>query len=404
MTQAYTFQEFTGLEYLKIDVASNYGLDKKKWSERIDWFNHNETRLENLVSFAEEPALYYAGVKAYRDAVAGIPIGYMISLDATSSGIQILSCLTGDEKAASICNVIDTGNRENAYAAIYGEMCNRLGETTKIDPDDTKKAIMTSFYTSTAEPKRVFGEGALLDIFYATLHDMAPAAWELNEQMPALWNPNGLSHDWILPDNFHVKVKVMGNTKQTVHFLNENFDIITKENMPLEEGRSLGANIVHSIDGFIVREIKRRCEYDPKDIERIQQALTIPPQPILKDKDSFMVQTLWDHYRQSGYLSARILKYLKSTNLFMVDRAVIKELLASLPAKPFTVISIHDCFRLLPHYGNDIRRQYNLQLMLIAKSEMLSFIVSQLVGKHITVQKRTPDLYKSIIDTNYALS
>ena len=50
--------QFTGMEYLMIDVANNFGLGKKDWSERLDWFKANEGKLESLVKSAEEPALY----------------------------------------------------------------------------------------------------------------------------------------------------------------------------------------------------------------------------------------------------------------------------------------------------------------------------------------------------------
>ena len=79
-------QMFTAQEYLKIDIANNFGLDKEDWRPRILWFNENEHHLEDLVKQADAPALFFAGVQAWRAVQRGEPIGYPISLDATSSG------------------------------------------------------------------------------------------------------------------------------------------------------------------------------------------------------------------------------------------------------------------------------------------------------------------------------
>jgi hypothetical protein len=398
-------QTFTGREYLKIDIANNFGLDKLNWADRIAWFDSNEDKLDELIKTAKEPALFYAGTKAYRDVLAGKPIGYMISLDATSSGLQLLACLTGDSKAASLCNVIDTGNREDAYTGIYHYMLGKITDKSKVSHEDTKQAIMTAFYSSKAVPKQVFGEGQLLDIFYSSLQDLAPGAWELNEAMLALWDPTALDHCWVLPDNFHVRIKVMESVKERVHFRNAPYDIYFQVNQPMKEGRSLGANTIHSIDGMIVRELTRRCDYDLKKVDELYREIAKGECGMSTETDDDkLVMTLWEHYQRTGYLSARIIDHLTEDNLGLVDDRAIRELLDSLPVRPFKVISIHDCFRCLPHYANDLRQQYNLQLAMIARSSLLQDIVSQLVGRPVSVGKLDPSLWKRIAQTDYALS
>lgn len=400
------FQRFTGIQYLQIDIANNFGLDKQDWNTRLDWFNENQEKLLSLVPQAKAPALFYAGIQAWNQAQQGLPIGYPISLDACSSGLQLLACLTGDDKATILCGVIDTGHREDAYSVIYNEMVNSIGESAKISRDDCKDAIMCSLYGSTAVPKQVFGEGKLLQVFVDTMNNLAPAAWALNQVFLDIWDSTVLSHDWVLPDNFHVHVKVTGTIKEKVQFFNKPYEVVTKVNMPKEKGRSLAANAIHSIDGFLVRELTRRCDYRPDVVAKIQGMIfNCWEKNGLKDTiNNHMLKTLWLHYQDSGYLSARILDYITEDNISYIDRSVIQELIDSLPVKPFKVMSIHDCFRVLSNYGNDLREQYNLQLTLIAKSNLLSFTLTQIMGKEIKVDKANPNMWKHIMDSNYTLS
>jgi hypothetical protein len=396
-------QRFSGLQYLKIDIASNFGLDKKTWDERLDWFEQHKDHLHELISQAETPALFFAGVTAYEKALRREASGYPISLDATSSGFQILACLTGDRLAAEMCNVLFTGSREDAYTGIYERMLAKVGAEGRIQRPDIKQAVMTALYGSQAVPKQVFGEGPLLNMFYETMKEAAPYAWELNEAFLSMWNPDALINSWVMPDNFHVHVKVMGLVTERVHFLGEPIDTVKKENLPTEEGRSLGANTIHSIDGMIVREMNRRCNYDPAVINRVWDALEGKGE-IGSDEDDEMVMLLWNHFRESGYLSARILDHLYVDNVDLVDEVELRELLNSLPAKPFQLLTVHDCFRCLPNYANDLREQYNLQLALIAKSRMLQFLVSQIMGRKIEVNKIDGNMWTEIAETEYALS
>ena len=398
-------ERFTGMQYLMIDIANNFGLDKTTWNDRLDWFKANQHQLMDLMPQAAEPALYFAGIRAYEAAQAGLQSGYPISLDATSSGLQLLAVLTGDRKAAEICNVVDAGYRADAYSEVYTEMVVRVGDTAKISREMAKDAIMTSLYGSKAVPKTVFGEGKLLNVFYQTMNDLAPACWELNQFMLDIWDANALSNEWVLPDNFNVKIKVMAQHAETVHFLNEPFECYFNVNAPVAQGRSLGANTIHSLDGMIVREITRRCDYSPSMIKRVKEMLAATViKDVIEDKHTEMVRTLWQHYVDSGYLSARILQSLRAYNVALVHKDVIADLIKSLPAKPFKVISIHDCFRVLPNYGNDLREQYNLQLKLIAQSSLLTYMVSQIMHRYVAIAPLDPTLVNDIMDTNYALS
>ena len=161
--QSVTFQEFDPKEYLLMDIAANYGLDKEDWDTRLDWAeNHlmemqrvsemDQTQLSTstLMKEADEPAMMYAGIMAYRNVMLGKPIGYGISLDATASGIQLLSIMAGCEKSAQVCNVIPSSDtedhREDAYTTLYGSMKTRVSSdlVTNVTRAMAKDGIMTA--------------------------------------------------------------------------------------------------------------------------------------------------------------------------------------------------------------------------------------------------------------------
>jgi hypothetical protein len=395
-------QHFSGSDYLKMDIASNFGLDKMDWDDRINWTQENHAHLEDLVSQAETPALYFAGVQALRKTEAGQPTGYPISLDAPASGLQLLACLTECRASASLCGVVSTGHRPDAYTTIYQAICQTLGTVGRITRTDTKMAIMTSLYSSRRIPREVFGEGEQLEVFYATMKEMAPGAWALNEALQALWQPYATSHDWTLPDNFHVHVKVEGHEDHYVQFLNAPIPIRLKVEKGTKTGQSISPNIIHSTDGMVVREMTRRCSYDSARLEALRTASLTQDGTRTDRPQDRLLATLLSHHRASGFLSARTLDLIDGENIGLVDRKVLASLIDSLPRKPFPIISIHDCFRCHPNNGNDLRATYNRILSEIAASDLLSFIASQVTGTHRPAAK-LGTISQDILVSDYAL-
>jgi hypothetical protein len=397
-------QLLTPYQYILVDIANAMGLDKLSWDDRIQWTKDNDHKLESLVDQAETPPMFYGAVQALRDVQQGKPTGWGVSLDATASGAQILALLAGCEASASLCNVINVGARMDLYTAIYEAMLAETGGDSKITRADCKAAILTSLYGSMAQPVRVFGTGEMLTLFYKTMETRMTGAWSLNKDLISLWQDDVLTHSWVMPDGFEVEIPVEDLEAKHITFMGAPVQVDIRVNKPTDKGLSLPANVTHSVDGMILRELHRRCSYDPETVERVLESLlgTKTTQTPEKHKHH-MVSKLWSLYEQSGFLSTRILDYIDSDTVGLVEPKIIKELVLSLPEKPFDMLSTHDCFRVLPAYANDLRIQYNHILADIARSTMLPFIVSQIVGAPVKHTK-TADLYAAVLETNYALS
>lgn len=411
-------QELTARDYLKIDIANNFGmvealgkkLDKTNWETRINWFDENEHQLDKLVNQAEERPLFYAGVQAWKDVNEGKPIGYAPSLDGCSSGLQILSCVTGDRLGASICGVLDTGNREDAYERVYLHMIEALGSELTVDPKLVKKAVMTSLYGSKRQPEEAFGQGPVLDQFYRSVAALAPYVWSLNSYLLDAWDSKREMYSWVMPDNFHSHNKVRVKQYNKFVFDGNHYQAERYVAGPKDKGRSLCANMTHSLDALGVREIVASCAitFDRKTELQNLIMFHVPDEAFtdcdfLSENDR-MVATLWENYLMSGYLSVRIFDYLDSSSARFAGRAELQEMLDNLPSKTFQVLTIHDCFRTLPHYCNDLRKQYNLFLSKLAKSKMLEYLMSQILLEPFTYEHPEPEMWKEILHANYSLA
>jgi hypothetical protein len=397
------FKEYTALEYLKIDIASNYDtkvLEKSNFETRINWFDSNEQNLDILVESAENTSLFFAGLQAYKKHLNNEPTGYLISLDACASGIQLLSVLIGCEKSIALCG-LNNNNRIDVYTTLYDMMG---FNTNTFERKPVKQAIMTTFYSSQAEPKKLFGENTPeLAKFYSVLEKELPGPWMLNKALEALWSNLKLSHDYILPDGFNVHLPVMVDVEESFKLNNQTFSIKTKINKPSDNYRSISANIIHSVDGFVVRELHRRCNYDPKKLVYITSLFGLKSKSN-KTKEDLMVNHLWNNYLETNILSLNILEYLNEDNIGLIDTEVLAKLLLTLPMKPFELLSIHDAFKCHPNYGNDIRKQYNQLLSEIANSNLLASIAKQITGDNTITVNKIANISDLVLNTNYALS
>lgn len=255
-------QQFTGLEWIKISIANAYGLDKLTWDERLQWVDKKSDRLDFFTKTAAEPLLYQKGLNALADALAGIPTGFIMGLDATQSGLQIMASLIGCITTARNVNLVDTGKREDAYGMVAGVMnkCPGVDVTRSV----IKSPTMTTFYGSKAEPRNVFGEGTpALKEFYLTLNKELPGACECMGIMQSCWQSDALYHSWELPDKHVAKVRVMAMQQKKIEVDEMDHATFTHQaevNEAQDEGLSLAANIVQSVDGYIGRCMKRLAE------------------------------------------------------------------------------------------------------------------------------------------------
>lgn len=335
------FEQLTPMEYLQCEIAckADKAYEKETWTDRIAFFQTLDLEDKKMIKNASNPIGLKAAILAYQQALKGEAIGYMVSLDACSSGLQILSLLVSCKKSFDLCGGI-AERCVDSYTTIY-EAMQLNGRLTR---KAVKAAIMTSLYGSTATPEAVFGDN--IELFYETMAAMAPGAWDLNQGLQDLWGMFKTSdYAWVLPDNFHAYIETKTTEQVAFTFLNTPYKLIRKIDGRPDFHKGLGPNLIHSIDGLIVREMFRRCSYDPKVIQRVKDLISATKEGKAmgtSGKSASMVQTLWNHYKKTGFLSTRIFDYLFHDTMGLVDYTTIKNLIDTLPAQPFQMVSVHD--------------------------------------------------------------
>ena len=399
MLKVQEFRELTGKEYIMADIACKHdkAYEKKGWDERLNHFSEIDFSDKKTFKEASNPVGLRAAYVALTAALQDKPTGYLISLDAASSGLQLLSLLVSCPTSWKLCggdeNILD------AYAEIFVNMHTDLS----LDRADVKQSIMTALYGSTATPKAVFGEN--IDVFYETMELLAPGAWDLNLGIQELWDEiDGTVYDWVMPDNFYACIETYDREMKNFTFLDKEYQVVQKimDQRP-KFHKGLGPNLIHSVDGMVVREMYRRCQFDGRVTKRVAEAI-VNGKKGTDGKSAEIVKTLWKHYEDCGFLSVRILDFLYDDTIGLVDQMVIAKLIQSLPNKAFELVCVHDCFRCHPNYGNDLRRQYNTILADINDSHLLPYIASQVSNQDIKARKVGVIDREVILNANYSLS
>ena len=409
---------YSGFEYLLIDCANAYGLDKLLFEDRIQWARDNLDQLESLTGKAESAYLFMKAVAAIRKAQAHIPTGHLVALDAVCSGMQIMSAITGCLSGARATGLVDPNRRADAYTELTQRMQVILGSHFSVSRKDAKAALMTSCYGSNEQPKMIFGEDTPeLAAFYQACMEMAPGAFELLQELLNTWQPYALVHAWKLPDGFDARVKVMQREETRIEVDELDHASFTYEyyvNQGSKKGLSNVANVVHSIDAFILREMVRRCNHHGLNIKAINDWLTaavlersmgctVYAEPLEGEHRYFVEQ-----YERSKQPTAAILPWLNSTNVHDLPLGLLHDLIritnSMLEYKAFPVVTIHDSFASHPNNCNTVRYWYKEIMAELADSEILTDIMSQLHQSPGKYEKLSSGLSKYIRQSEYALS
>jgi hypothetical protein len=412
LEESIMFKQYTGIEYMAIDVANHYGLDKMEFEDRISWVKSNQEVLESLADKAEDKPLYMKSVNHFKKALKGLPTGHTVALDSCASGLQLMSVMTGCESGAYMTGLIDPNKRMDAYSKVTDYMNQLLDEDIEVPRKEAKYSLMTSLYASMAKPIEIFGKGTpAYKAFYEVLSTKCKGAYALLRILLNAWDSSKEYNHWVLPDGFNAYIPVMEAIIDRVKIeeLNYTMSVQTWVNKPIEFGLSLPANCVHSVDAYVLRTLVRRCNYNVKQVKKaiglIKEALLseyVAPEHVVEE--AVMPIHL---YIKTGLADIVCINNIEKV-VHQLPHDMLRKLLTTLETmlqhEPFEVITVHDSFAALAGNCNRLRYWYKEILAEIAESTLLNHLLTQIIGEDCTFKKINPNLASLIRNSNYGLS
>lgn len=162
--------------WLGFQVATTYGLDKATMDERHNWVKANEKLIScvatdplgNLCEWegASEPWQFLAACEEYFACAIDCSRSWTslpVAIDATCSGLQILSGLAKDHSTAQLVNVLPGDEPQDAYKVVAETAKPKLPGhlAALLDRKVTKRTVMTIPYNATKHSNRQYIRDAL---------------------------------------------------------------------------------------------------------------------------------------------------------------------------------------------------------------------------------------------------
>ena len=381
---------YSQAQWVLIDAASQFGLDKKPFDTRLEFGRGLVAKLKNTdltttaikkelateIADADEPEMFCKALLTIKDILEGRENGHLIGLDAASSGPQLLSVLGGCLVGMSNTGVLGD-NVPDLYTTIYKEMDNDALTRTQV-----KKACVPYVYGSDFAPQAIFGDDA--EEFTEGYSKAVPFAAIARDLMINCWDKDALFHEFTLPDAHIAHVEVRVQEEATGKLLGKSYTYITEVNAPKTRGKgtkSLAANITHGWDAFMVREKGGRANYDPKVIYDAWTYLTDNRPQIGTNIMLKTLEVLWKRY---NFLSVEGLQHIVPLMTSDIDPKYLQALseLAEnmLLNKPYAIRTTHDEFAAQANNVSHMKNLYNELLVESYASSWLFDTIESLCG------------------------
>ena len=273
------YSKLTKNEWICINIANEAGFDKLLWNDRVI---KGKEIINSYLDGSFEPEknnyLLIKRLNEVKELLDGSAIQEPnIYLDATASGLQILSAISLDLEAGAKVN-IGTKERKDVYsetARLFSEMFG-----LEIEREHIKKPLMTYFYNSRKNIEDYFGE-EMAEMFFEMMGEGFKGPQKVLDIVNKYFEPRKV-FEYNLPD-MKVSIPVEVSVTEDLKFKDIEVPFTYKINKADEnQWRGLVPNIVHSLDAWILRYVVKQLNEKEIVVHTIHDSFQVP---VSKAKD-----------------------------------------------------------------------------------------------------------------------
>jgi hypothetical protein len=160
--------------------------------------------------------------------------------------------------------------RADPYSMVATEMLRKVPDSTIFEGMSFSEVrayceypLMTALYNSRQVPIEAFGDDTPeLEAFYTVLEELFDGAVAFMEAINESWDDQALSHHWKTPDGHVAFVPVMETVTGTIEAGGMEFGYTYHSNEASTSHTSLAPNLVHSLDGYVVRNVVESAPFN----------------------------------------------------------------------------------------------------------------------------------------------
>ena len=309
--------------------------------------------------------------------IEGMPC---IALDSKSSCIQLASIMLRDNTALK--KVFTVGLKNHKDCKPYVKIFKKFPQ--ELEKDVKKKCVMQ--FTYGGNSYCVSNLGTDVHTFHALYKEHLPLVFTFRNACVAGWNDEALAYSWSLPDGFMVNMECTKPISDIPDYCDTRIELeingkrhhikpFWSINTPLQKGelgtKGIGANLIHSIDAYIMRELVRRCHGQFRtSLEQIS---------IGELKCSTNAKAIYDMWVQTKMVSLNILNELKKGDSIPQEYYdAIKDVMLTLPEHQFYIKPIHDEFCCRVEFRDEMVQVYNCLLVELYNSTYAEYAAREL--------------------------